>query len=137
MKVNLSFFVLWLLSLNTHAQTFFEAGYSLKFGFDIEQTNDGGFILCGQTFDSLLQENYKGLLKTDYLGQVLWHQEYAYSGHASLFYSVEQTDDGGFIATGNVGNHAPASDSIAVIKTDANGNVQWSNSFGNLVSHSF
>jgi hypothetical protein len=128
--------ILITITFNCNAQTFYHAGYALEFGNEIEQTTDGGFILCGETFDSLLQDTYKGLLKIDSLGHVQWHKEYV-SGHSSLFYSVEQTTDGGYIATGNVGSHAPNTDSIAVIKTDASGNIQWSKSFGNLVSHNF
>jgi hypothetical protein len=78
------------------------------YGNSVQQTYDSGFIIAGVM-------NYQGcLLKTDASGNETWRKT-PFLNDASFFdYSVRQTSDGGYTATGN-----------GIIKTDGSGNELW------------
>jgi hypothetical protein len=96
--------------------------------YSIIQTSDGGYALAGLS-------NYGGfhglLVKTDEFGNMLWSKTYVgpYPGGASLLYSVVQTCDGGYAMAGYAYTGAGLY-GFWLVKTDASGNVQWSNTYG-------
>jgi len=69
---------------------------------------------------------YINLLKTDSIGEPIWHQHI--SPNATPLYS-EQTLDGGFIISGYQYNAATGYD-MYVVKTNANGEVEWEKTYG-------
>ena len=89
----------------------------------INKVSDGGFIIAGAT-------NYTGLLiKTDSNGEKEWHQLY---DNSTSLYSVRQTADGGFIATGyyECDTLPGCYPDIYLLKTDASGTIEWEISDG-------
>lgn len=111
------------------ARTYSAADYSSS--RCIRATSDGGLIVAGTTIDTLADLQYAYLLRTDSNGNVLWSKGYwpqnedvNVSGYTNAqFYSVSQTSDGGFIASGTM--VADSTKGSVVVKTDANGNVTW------------
>ncbi len=107
----------------------------------LQQTNDEGFILGGSTYsnDGDVGENSGStdfwIIKTDALGNLQWEQNFGGS-NADYLYSLQQTNDGGFI----LGGDTPSNDGdiennygerdFWIIKTDALGNLQWEQNFG-------
>ncbi|HXC04219.1 MAG TPA: T9SS type A sorting domain-containing protein [Bacteroidia bacterium] len=106
-------------------------GHLEDFAFDIQPTNDSGYILTGYT-DSWGAGGYDVLLiKTDASGDTLWTK--TYGGALNDFgNSVQQTSDGGYIIAGYTLSYPSASDSSSayLIRTDAGGNLIWSTAFG-------
>lgn len=95
---------------------------------DIQQTSDGGFIIAACTSDC----NKINLVKMDDSGNEEWEsifEGYYYSkGH-----KVQQTTDGGFIIVGNTTPFNSINDEGAdfyLVKTDAGGTEEWSNTYG-------
>ena len=89
----------------------------------INKVSDGGFIIAGAT-------NYTGLLiKTDSNGEKEWHQLY---DNSTSLYSVRQTADGGFIATGyyECDTLPGCYPDIYLLKTDGSGTIEWEISDG-------
>ena len=90
----------------------------------VRETNDGGFIMAG--LDNPIGTPYTDacLVKTDHRGNEIWSQTYGYGG-SEYFYSVELTDDGGYIAVGKTNSFAAYTSYVYLVKTDALGDTLW------------
>jgi len=96
----------------------------------VQQTSDGGYIVAGETVsfgDGSSSDFF--LIKTDANGNVQWAKAYGGSGDDHAF-SVRQTSDGGYIVAGYTRSFGAGNWDIFLIKTDANGNVQWAKTYG-------
>ncbi|MGB3077003.1 MAG: T9SS type A sorting domain-containing protein [Chitinophagales bacterium] len=105
----------------------------------IKQTSDDGFIVAGYTtsFGSVGPDAF--LIKTDDNGNIEWAK--IYNGPGGEFVTcIRQSEDGGYFFTGHAVNFTTTGQDLFLIKTDAEGNVQWSrffthtNNIGNAVA---
>ena len=99
---------------------------SFQFGNSVQQVTDGGYILCGA--DDGIGQDSLTLIRTDASGNPLWQHKYRMSAHRSNGRFVRQTTDGGFVATGYTGGSFV--EDVYIIKTDANGTLEWSKTYG-------
>ena len=90
---------------------------------NVKQTNDNGYIIGGSPVSFL---PLGGLIKTDTAGAVVWAKTYdeGFLGPAYSISDVQQTIDGGYIATGQIGN------GVMLMKTNATGSVTFTKRFG-------
>jgi hypothetical protein len=111
-------------------------GTSIDGASSVQQTFDGGYILAGFTISLGAGSGDILLIKTDANGNVIWAKTY---GGANYDYasSVQQTSDGGYILAGTTISLDVSSADIILIKTDANGNVQWAKTYGGTGASSF
>jgi len=95
-------------------------GDELDYCYSHVQTNDGGFILVGQTesFEAMRRDAL--MVKIDAEGDVEWHQVYGdrWEDH---FLDVIQTEDDGFTLVGFRGEGLP----IWLLKTNRQGEIEW------------
>jgi hypothetical protein len=103
-------------------------GAASEIGASCQQTSDGGYIVAGSTNSFGAGNNDVYLIKTDMNGDTLWTKTYGNTGD-DKGYSVQQTTDGGFIIAGYYIISSGVSD-VYLIKTDGNGNLSWSKTFG-------
>jgi len=103
-------------------------GIDWDYAFSVQQTSDGGYIVAGTTWSFGAGDWDILLIKTDANGNVEWAKTYGGTG-ADWAYSVQQTSDGGYIVAGYTTSFGAGGD-ILLIKTDANGNVEWAKTYG-------
>ena len=89
----------------------------------VQQTNDGGYIIIGNTWT--INGNEDGwLIRTDSNGNKLWDKVVEGPGK-EYFSSGQQTSDGGYIIVGITSTK----NDLWLAKTDANGNKLWDKTF--------
>jgi hypothetical protein len=95
----------------------------------VQQTSDGGYIVAGETwsFGAGIYDIF--LIKTDANGNIIWAKTYGGIVNDRA-YSVQQTSDGEYIVAGYTNSFGAGGWDIFLIKTDANGNVQWAKTYG-------
>ncbi len=107
------------------SRTFGGTGH--EYGFCVQQTSDGGYIIVGNT-SSFGAGNYDiYLVKTDTNGIEDWNQTFG-SVYGNYGYSVQQTLDGGYIIAGATSYHNGSSD-VYLVKADSSGTESWSRTY--------
>ena len=101
-------------------------------GTQVQQTNDGGYIIVGFTWSFATGGADVWLIKTDSSGNQEWTK--SIGGLASDgAWSIQQTIDGGYIITGWTFSYGPDPGiygNLWLIKTDSQGNEIWNEAFG-------
>jgi hypothetical protein len=104
-------------------------GTSLDYGYSVQETSDGGYIITGSTlsFGAGGEDIY--LIKIDSLGDTLWTKTYGGS-NSDIGNSVKESSDGGYIIAGWTSSFGAGSFDFYLIKTDSIGDTLWSKTFG-------
>ena len=115
----------WFLFENTYGDASYDYGRSLI------QTNDGGYLIVGNT--SLLGDSYSNVLlvKIDHRGDQQWKKDYTFSSIDRL-HSAKELLDGSLIMAGFSMSNTNSSKDLLVVKTDSQGNIEWQRTYGDL-----
>ncbi len=104
-------------------------GTGIDQAYSIRQTKDSGYIIAGYTNSFGAGRDDAYLIKTDPAGVLQWSKTYG-GAEDDIFYGVEQTTDGGYIAVGCSRSFEAVNNDVYVVKTDASGGTQWSRTYG-------
>ncbi|MFX0052630.1 MAG: hypothetical protein ACFE8U_15235, partial [Candidatus Hermodarchaeota archaeon] len=123
---------LWLVKTNSVGQVEWNrtiGGLRGEFGFSIIISSDGGYIIVGGT-ESFGAGNYDlWLVKTNITGQVEWNRTIGGPG-AEYGFSIIESSEGGYILAGRTDSYGVGGEDAWLLKTDANGQVEWNHTFG-------
>lgn len=98
-------------------------------GHDVAQTADGGYIITGTygtSHSDSISTSYYGevyLIKTNAEGSLQWTKTYGNTMEHAIGYSVEATQDGGYVVTAEKNNK------VFFMKTSSDGSLQWSKTY--------
>jgi hypothetical protein len=123
---------IWLVKTDAYGNVQWNKTYGgpdVEYAYCVAQTSDGGYIVTGQTisFGAGYTDFY--LVKTDASGIMQWNKTYG-GALSENSYSVIQTVDGGYMVVGGTDSFGPPSRNDWLVKTDANGDLQWSRTYG-------
>jgi hypothetical protein len=101
-------------------------------GYFVQETQDGGFIVTGSTKSFAVGEELLWLVNMDGNGGLRWDK--TFGGFVSSFgdggWSVDETDDAGFITAGYTQSLGNGRKDLWLIKTDGQGSMIWDRTFG-------
>jgi len=112
---------IYLIKTNASGDTLWTRTYggtSSDYGYSVQQTSEGGYIVAGYT-GSFGYGTQVYLIKTNATGDTLWTRTYGGTGNDEGW-SVQQTLDGGYIVAGQTTSFGNGYQ-VYLIKTDANG----------------
>jgi len=102
-------------------------GPGMEYGYRVEQTSDGGYIATGRIETSL--DNVDAwAVKTDAEGELEWSKTYGGSNE-DQGYTIQQTDDGGYIVIGGTLSYGTENSAAWLVKLDSNGDEMWNKTY--------
>jgi hypothetical protein len=125
---------IWLIKTDASGNKEWEntfGGRSRDYGNSIQESQDGGYIIVGETSSFGSGHEDIWLIKTDSMGNEQWTTTFGGS-YDDYGYSVQQTQDGGYIITGETESSTGGGGlgDVWLIKTDLYGNKEWDRTFG-------
>ena len=109
---------LWLVKIDASGtenwnKTF--GGTGGDFGYSVQQTSDGGYVIAGQTNSYGAGSFYIWLVKTDASGTENWNKIFGGTGWDDAS-SVQQTSDGGYVITGSTTSYGAGGYDLWLVK---------------------
>ncbi len=124
-----------IIEIYSTAQVRFQksfGGGQPEYGRWLEKTADGNYIIAGSSKSYGAGNSDFILIKTDGNGDTLWVKTYGGS-NLDEAYSMAPTNDSGYVIAGYTKSFGGGVEDVYLVKTDGDGNVQWSRSFGDNV----
>jgi hypothetical protein len=124
----------WVLKLDANGGIVWQKAYgggSSDYGYCVQQTKDGGFVVAGTTYSFGMGEYDFWVLKLNKDGGLEWQR--AYGGVKSdMAQSIRQTFDGGYIVAGETYSFGTGGSDWWILKLDSKGNIEWQNTYGTV-----
>ncbi|MGA1975736.1 MAG: hypothetical protein ABSG92_08875 [Conexivisphaerales archaeon] len=131
----------WLVRTDSTGNVIWNYTYGGTAGNYVEKVvaaGDGGFVVAGYT-NSTGAIGYtpaRGaggydawLFKVSSTGSLTWEKLFGGASN-DYIYSVQKTSDGGYILVGGTYSSGAGGEDVWLIKTDSDGNMQWSKTYG-------
>ncbi len=99
--------------------------------FEIREISPGVYMAAGEHQEYALPGE-AWLVKLDAEGDTVWTKWHspAYFWDCAAAYSMDLTDDGGYVLAGYAGNCEFMQERFYIVKTDASGDTMWTSSYG-------
>ncbi|MEW6468967.1 MAG: T9SS type A sorting domain-containing protein, partial [Bacteroidota bacterium] len=108
-------------------------GNSLELSNFVQQSSDGGFIICGYTQSFGTGDNDAYLLKTDSLGNLLWTRTYGEPNSNDAAVCVRETNNGGYVFCGYLsGIYCGSIRTFYLARIDLYGDTLWTRTYSGL-----
>ncbi|MGA8848958.1 MAG: hypothetical protein WB564_03940 [Dehalococcoidia bacterium] len=121
----------WVLKLDLGGNVAWQKTYggaNNESANSIQQTQDGGYIVAGRTESFGAGESDFWVLKLDKDGNVTWQKTYGGTDYDEA-YSIQQTQEGGYIVAGWTESFGAGDYDFWVLKLDKDGNVAWQKTY--------
>lgn len=130
---------IWILKLDSYGSVEWCQIYGADdydFVSSIQQTSDDGYIVAAFTYSFADYYTEGWILKLDSNGAIEWQRTYGASGHSQIkdemdyFYSIQQTEDGGYIVGGATRSFDAGVNDGWLLKLSSSGAVEWQRTYG-------
>jgi hypothetical protein len=135
---------LWLIKVDAHGNEVWNktfGGPYTDYGCNIIATKDGNYLLVGyKCYDNATGDNEcpnGWLIKVNADGNELWNQTYGTAETADYTVVVAETADGGYALAGGSWPNVCGEEDAWLVKVDADGNEQWSRTYGDSYIDAF
>jgi len=122
----------YLIKTNASGDTLWTRTYGgsgRDWGYSVQQTSDGGYIVAGEENSTSGDPSDVYLIKTDPLGDTLWTRTYG-GDYYEKGRSVQQTTDGGYIVAGYTSSYGAGGTDVYLVKTNGSGATLWTRTYG-------
>jgi len=124
---------LWILKLDAQGaiqweKTYGGSDWETSSADPIQQTSDGGYVVCGLTASFGAGGSDVWVLKLDAQGAIQWQKTYG-TYNWEMSHAIRQTLDGGYAVAGYTWSSTGDAD-VWILKLAANGTVQWQKTWG-------
>jgi hypothetical protein len=99
------------------------------YGYSVQPTKDGGFIVAGSTESFSAGNADVWLIKLESSGRVAWQKSYGGKRFDGAF-AVQQLSDEGYAVAGVTQSFGAGRSDIWLLRLNASGNVIWQNTYG-------
>lgn len=126
---------LWLIRTDSEGNSLWSrilGGSGEDVGYFVRETADGGCIIVGSTNSFGMGAERLWLVKMDGNGSLIWDKTFGGFVYSSGDggWSVNETDDGGYIATGYIQSQGNGRKDLWLLCTDDKGDLLWDKSYG-------
>lgn len=115
----------WVLKLNASGNIEWQRTYggsNKDYIYDIHQTGDGGYIVGANTLSFGAGGKDFWMLKLTILGNIEWQKTFGTSLDEEA-YSIQQTNDGGYIVAGGISSFSSGLNDFLILKLLPDGNT--------------
>lgn len=112
---------IWLIKTDSSGNKEWDSiigGSGNDFGRAVLETPDGGFIIIGKTDSFGKGETDVWLIKTDFLGRVIYNRTFGGSGSDGA-HTIQITDDGNYIVSGASNSFTPGDYDVFLLKINS------------------
>ncbi|MEA3457369.1 MAG: hypothetical protein U9R21_01675 [Candidatus Thermoplasmatota archaeon] len=123
---------IWIIKIDEYGNELWNktfGGKNSDYGNRILQLDDGGYVIVGNTISYGAGFFDIWLIKIDEYGNELWNKTFG-GNDADRGEDIIQTSDGGYLITGGATPSDAGWDDVILIKTNENGDMQWTKSYG-------
>jgi hypothetical protein len=125
-------FDVWLIKVDPNGDPIWEktfGGTGDDFGYSVDLTSDGGYVVVGSQSSFTLGGYDIGFLKVDDNGNLVWLKNFG-GTLSDQGYSVKAASDGGYIIAGSTSSFGAGGSDVWLIKTNSAGTEQWIKTYG-------
>jgi hypothetical protein len=122
---------IYLLRLDSHGDTLWSrtyGGLATEYGYDIQLTGDGGFVVVGVTYSYGAGDADVWLLRLDFMGGIVWSHTFGGAGK-DTGRSV-RVISGGFLIGGGTSSFGHGYDDFYLLRTNSLGDTLWTRAYG-------
>jgi len=121
----------WILKLSSDGEIEWQktyGGHKSYFVSFIQQRDDGGYIVAGNTSSSGAGETDIWFLKLTSDGEIEWQKTYGGNKSDSVS-SIQQTGDGGYIVLGDTSSFSVEGSDCWILKLSSGGDIEWQKTY--------
>ncbi|HHZ64833.1 MAG TPA: T9SS type A sorting domain-containing protein [Flavobacteriales bacterium] len=104
-------------------------GSDWDIGYGVAQTNDGGYVIVGETYSFGAGDNDVYVIKLDNLGDSLWTKTIGGAKQESGK-EIHQTVDSGYVLVGETSSMGLGKKDLYLVKLDMSGSTVWAQTYG-------